>query len=126
MKNIEVTYSTNKLHWLPGEDRVFFIEENGFIAVFDAVKGTLSTEDLVLTASSCAVLPGGKWLVYGDAFELKAIRLDGSETIRLLEVSESSEISIAGTVHLRGNFFLLLWMKHGEEFDYAVQVSSTY
>lgn len=126
MKNIEVTYSTNKLHWLPGEDRVFFIEENGFIAVFDAVKGTLSAEDLVLTASSCAVLPGGEWLVYGDAFELKAMRLDGSETIQLLEVSESSEILIAGTFPLRGNSFLLLWMKHGEKFDYAVQVCSTY
>jgi len=72
--------------------------------------------------TACAVLPGGKWLVYGDAFELKAIRLDGAETIRLLEVPESSETLIAGIYPVRGNSFLLLWMRHGENFDYAPQL----
>ncbi len=61
VKNIGVTYSMNTLQWLPGEDKVFFIDENNDrIAIFDAMKGISSTGDLVFSGSSCAVLPGGK------------------------------------------------------------------
>jgi len=123
---IGITYSTYSLQWLQGEGTVFFVDENNEIELFSTSNETVSKPGTVFVASSCAVLPGGEWLVYGDAFELKAMRLDGSETIQLLEVSESSEILIAGTFPLRGNSFLLLWMKHGEEFDYAVQVCSIY
>lgn len=117
-----ITYSTNTLQWVQGQGTVFFVNENDEIELFTASNETVSKPGTVFSASSCAVLPGGKWLLYGDAFELKALRIDNAETVSMMKLLDSSEELIAGVFPLPGNRVALLWMNHGEKFDYGVQV----
>jgi hypothetical protein len=117
-----ITYSANTLQWVQGQGTVFFVNENDEIELFTASNETVSKPGTVFSASSCAVLPGGKWLLYGDAFELKALRIDNAETVSMMKLLDSSEELIAGVFPLPGNRVALLWINHGEKFDYGVQV----
>ncbi|TYB81837.1 MAG: hypothetical protein FXF54_14450 [Kosmotoga sp.] len=121
-KAIGKTYVNNVLQWIPGTDMVFFIDENNRVNVYDAQKDSLNTYQTLFDGYACAVLPGGKWLVFGEGFELKAMKIDGSESSTLLKLDETSLVMIAGVYPLYGNNILVLWMNHGEKFDYGFQV----
>ena len=122
MIQIGITYSTNTLQWLQGQETLFFVNGNEEIELFSTSNETASKPGTFFAASSCAVLPGGKWLLYGDAFELKALRVENGEIISMMKIPESNEELIAGVFPLKGNKVVLLWMKHDEKFDYGVQV----
>ncbi|OAA31590.1 hypothetical protein AT15_05815 [Kosmotoga arenicorallina S304] len=121
-RNIGTSYKDKALQWIPGTDMVFFIDESNMVNVYDAQKDSLSTYQTLFDGYVCAVLPGGKWFVFGEGFELKAMKIDGSEITTLLRLEESSLALIAGVYPLYGNNILVLWMNHGDKFDYGVQV----
>lgn len=121
-KNIGTTYFNKTLQWIPGTDQVFFVNENNMINVYDAKKDLLEKHKTVFSGYTCALLPGGEWFIHGQAFELKATKLDGTENVTLLKLDETSQILIDGVYPLYGNTVLVLWMKHGDQFDYGIQV----
>jgi len=121
-KVIGTTYQNRVLQWIPGTDMVFFIDENNRVNVYDAQKDSLNTYQTIFDGYACAVLPGGEWFVFGEGFELKAMKIDGSESVELLKLDETSVSMIAGVYPLYGNNILVLWMKHGDKFDYGFQV----
>ena len=121
-KIIGKSYKDKVLQWIPGTDMAFFIDENNRVNVYDAQKDSLNTYQTLFDGYACAVLPGGKWFVFGEGFELKAMKTDGSESSTLLRLDETSLIMIAGVYPLYGNNILVLWMNHGDKFDYGFQV----
>lgn len=121
-KVVGTTHQNRVLQWIPGTDMVFFVDENNRVNVYDAQKDSLNTYQTVFDGYACAVLPGGKWFVFGEGLELKAMKIDGSESVELLKLDGASVNMIAGVYPLHGNNILILWMKHGDKFDYGFQI----
>ena len=126
-ENIGITYFDKCLQWLPGEDKIIFVDENNKINIYDVKNKEKKVFDNTINIFddiySYAVLPGGEWLVYGLGFEIKLLKLDTMEEKTLLQLKEDSPRIIAGIYPLIGNKILVLWIMQGEKFDYGIQIS---
>lgn len=124
IEQIGTTYDKSILQWVPGTDSVFFKDQNSKMNIYDVESKTLKTYDVTLENYVCALLPGGKWIVYGNSLEVIAQNLSTSEKITLWKGNESEQGAnvLSGIYPLRGNIVLLLWMHHTEPFDYGVQI----
>lgn len=125
-ENIGTTYFDKCLQWIPGEDKIIFVDENNKINIYDVNNKEKNIFDNTINIFddiySFAVLPGGEWLVYGLGFELKLLKLDTMEETTILQLKEDSPRIIAGVYPLNGNKILVLWIMQGEKFDYGIQV----
>lgn len=124
IEQIGTTYEEKILQWVPGTDSVFFRDQNSKMNIYDVKSKTLKTYDVAFEDYVCALLPGGKWIVYGNSLEVIVQNLSTSQKITLWKGNENEQgaNTLGGIYPLRGNTVLLLWMHHSEPFDYGVQV----
>ncbi|ACR79235.1 hypothetical protein [Kosmotoga olearia] len=121
IEKIGITYADKILQWVPGTDSVLFKDQNSKLNIYDVKSRTLKTYETTFEGYVCAILPGGKWIVYGNPFEVVAQNLNDSQKITLWKGEGGANI-LTGIYPLQGNTVLLVWMHHGESFDYGVQV----
>lgn len=121
IEKIGLTYADKILQWVPGTDSVLFKDQNSKLNIYDVKTKTLKTYAPTFEGYTCAIMPGEKWIVYGAPFGVIAQNLNDSQKITLWKGEEGVDL-LTGIYPLQGNTILLLWMHHGEAFDYGVQV----